>query len=496
MHKKKDFYAHFSPVLHKDAHVCLRICLHIKRLDGACPPEVMPTTKFYLDTRRKDSLDRSIIKIAVSHNRKVFYIPLDIKLAVSQWDPIKERIINHPDAFILNNQIYARKQEIDSIIIRLMDGSSLKRMSAYDIKKHIDRSLNPDDYKEERDENLFVNRLLSFIENKKESTKETYMHTLSRIKAFIPSDYATLKFEDITVDWLDNFNAFMAKTSPSQNARNIHFRNIRAVFNNALDNEITKHYPFRRFKLKSVPTAKRSFTVEELRRLFFFPCQEHQIKYLDMFKLMFYLMGVNMIDLAKLTEMRNGRLDFNREKTGHLYSMKVEPEAMALFNRYKGKTHLLFILDNWTNDEFFRRKMNKELQKIGPMHKKPGRGGKKEYEPLFPQVTAYWARHSWATIADELDIPEKVIAEALGHEYGNPVTNIYIRKTLKKVDAANRKVLDWVLYGKIDDRVVVIPGTPEFFGLSKDEAVRLGLCKQSDMNLDAFRIGIVPKLKP
>lgn len=160
------------------------------------------------------------------------------------------------------------------------------------------------------------------------------MHTLSRIKAFIPSGYATLKFEDITVDWLDNFNAFMAKTSPSQNARNIHFGNIRAVFNNALDNEITKHYPFRRFKLKSVPTAKRSFTVEELRRLFFFPCQEHQAKYLDMFKLMFYLMGVNMIDLAKLTEMRNGRLDFNREKTGQLYSMKVEPEAMTLFNQY------------------------------------------------------------------------------------------------------------------------------------------------------------------
>ncbi len=267
----------------------------------------------------------------------------------------------------------------------------------------------------------------------------------------------------------------MAKTSPSVNARNLHFRNLRAVFNNAIENDITTHYPFRKFKIKAVETAKRSLTVEELRRLFFFNCEEHAQKYVDMFKLMFYLMGVNMIDLANLKEMKNGRLDFNRSKTGHLYSMRIEPEAMALFEKHKGENYLLFILDQWTNDEFFRRKMNKELQKVGPMHKQPGRGGKKVYEPLFPTITSYWARHTWATIASELDIANETIAEALGHEYGNRITNIYIRKNQKKVDIANRKVLDWVLYGKIDGKVVVRPGTPEFFGLSKNETEALGL---------------------
>lgn len=69
--------------------------------------------------------------------------------------------------------------------------------------------------------------------------------------------------------------------------------------------------------------------------------------------------------------------------------MKVAPEAMVLFKKYSATEHLLFILDRWVNDEFFRRKMNKELQKIGPMHKQPGRGGKKIYDPLFPDITAY-----------------------------------------------------------------------------------------------------------
>ena len=72
-------------------------------------------------------------------------------------------------------------------------------------------------------------------------------------------------------------------------------------------------------------------------------------------------------------------------------------------------------------------------------------------------LTSYWARHSWATIASELDIANETIAEALGHEYGNRITNIYIRKNQKKVDIANRKVLDWVLYGKIDGKIVVKP---------------------------------------
>ena len=55
------------------------------------------------------------------------------------------------------------------------------------------------------------------------------------------------------------------------------------------------------------------------------------------------------------------------------------------------------------------------------------------------------ARHTWATIASELDIPKDTISAALGHG-GNSVTDIYINFDQRKVDEANRKVLDYVLY--------------------------------------------------
>lgn len=435
----------------------------------------MASTRFYLDRRKARDGQPAILKLAIAHRHQTVLISLDVRLLPSQWDSDKLTLRNHPDRLLLTTYLDQVKNSVNTLLLDLTRTGELNRLSSKELKVKVDESLHPTE-NQQPNESLFLPRFKKFIEPKKDSTKEVYEHTLNRVRAFIGEDALnSLKFEDITLDWLNDFNAFMTKTSPSPNARNIHFRNLRAVFNNAIENEITTHYPFRKFKIKAVETSKRSLSVEELRRLFYFPCEEHQKKYLDMFRLSFYLMGVNMIDLAKLTELVNGRLDFNRTKTGHLYSMKVEPEALELFEKYKGANHLLFILDHWTNDEFFRRKMNKELQKIGPMHKKPGRGGKKIYEPMFPELTAYWARHSWATIASSIDIPDRVIAEALGHEYGNRITNIYIRFDIKKVDIANRKVLDWVLYGKIDGKEIVRPGSPEFFGLDLSKTKELGL---------------------
>ena len=344
----------------------------------------MASTRFYLDSRKTREGQPAILKLAIAHRHQTILISLDVRLLPSQWDSDKLTIRNHPDKQLLTTYFDQVKNTVSTLLLELTRTGELNRLSSKELKAMIEDTLHPTK-KQQTDESLFLPRFKKFVEPKKESTKEVYEHTLNRVRAYIDDDALNaLKFEEITLDWLHDFNAFMTKTSPSPNARNIHFRNLRAVFNNAIENEVTTHYSFRKFKIKAVDTAKRSLSVEELGRLFYFPCEEHQKKYLDMFRLSFYLMGVNMIDLVKLTEIVNGRLEFNRTKTGHLYSMKVEPEAMELFEKYKGVNYLLFVLDHWTNDEFFRRKMNKQLKKIGPMHKKPGRGGKKIYEPMYP----------------------------------------------------------------------------------------------------------------
>ena len=52
-------------------------------------------------------------------------------------------------------------------------------------------------------------------------------------------------------------------------------------------------------------------------------------------------------------------------------------------------------------------------------------------------------RRTWATIAAELDTPKDVIALALGHGAVS-VTDIYINPDLRKIDDANRKIIEYI----------------------------------------------------
>lgn len=221
------------------------------------------------------------------------------------------------------------------------------------------------------------------------------------------------------------------------------------MFNYGLDNEYTINYPFRRYKIRREKTEKRSLEIEQLRELFATDVEDWQRPYLDYFKLTFFLIGINAVDLlgAKRTAICNGRLKYRRSKTSGLFSVKLEPEAMELIEKYSGEEHLIKAMESYNKYDDYLRRINKGLQSIGPMRRE-GRGGKKIRTPLFPKLTTYWARHTWATIAADLDIPDATISLALGHAGENRTTDIYIRRNLKKVDEANRKVIDWVLYGK------------------------------------------------
>lgn len=278
--------------------------------------------------------------------------------------------------------------------------------------------------------------------------KQSCQSTLNKMRELC-DDFSKLKFSDITIRWLNDLDLKMMERGISLNTRCTQFKNIRTCLNRAIDEELTNNYPFRRFKIRPEATRKRNLPVEELRRLFNYDVQEYQKYYLDYFKLIFMLIGINTIDLYNLTSIENGRIEYRRAKTHKLYSIKVEPEAMEIINRHRAKNGkgLLDVTDKWDCSFNFMRACNSALQKIGKFTCS-GRGGKKTITPEWTGLTTYWARHSWGTIAYSIDIPKDIISQALGHSSGNSITEIYIERDQKKVDEANRKVLDWVLYGK------------------------------------------------
>lgn len=398
----------------------------------------MATINFYLDCRAVAKGNPAPLKLVISKHGRTALIPLDVRILPSQWDKKAKRIIEHPNKVKLNAHIARRKVDVENIIYSTYSDKEVSRMTAQQLKDYVLAELN---LREEFDQrNTFASQYLKTANSKSAGSRRTLLYTYGRLEAFAGKELQSLRFEDITNGWLAEFENFLAKTC-SKNSRNISLRNIRIVFNEAIDNGITEHYPFRHYQIKNEPTKKRALTLSEIATLF--NTATEQEEYLDIFKLIFYLIGINVVDLYNLTSISHGRVEYRRAKTHRLYSIKVEPEAMELINKYRGNERLLNIYDRCKNHRHYNHRINDALKRIGPYTKK-GRGGKRHYSPLFPDLTTYWARYTWATLAADLDIPKETIAAALGHSMGNPTTAIYIDFNMAKVDEANRRVIDCV----------------------------------------------------
>lgn len=294
----------------------------------------------------------------------------------------------------------------------------------------------------------FVSYYIEHSNNyEKRSTRESNEYTLSVMRKYY-KDLDAMNFEDVTYAWLSDFEVWMKKNNLSQNTRKIHFGNIRTAMREAYKRELTGADPFRRFSFRPAKTRKRSLDVAVLRSLINYPVEPFAEIYRDMFVLGFMLLGINSIDLYNLKEVtRQGRIEYDRSKTGGIFSVKVEPEAMAIIEKYRGEKGLLCIADRWSDHRNFRHQMNAAIKRIGVAQ---GKGKKdKPSVGLFAEVTSYWARHTWGTLAYEIGVNDDTISQALGHQgSGARVTEVYIRRNMDRVDEANRRVLDWVLYGK------------------------------------------------
>ena len=278
-----------------------------------------------------------------------------------------------------------------------------------------------------------------FACEKYEGTKKMYDRTCKKILEFDPK----ADFDTIDKRWLERFWAHLEKEGANTNGIGHHFRNLRAVFNFAIEEDVTNNYPFRKFRIRHEQTRKRDLTAEQLVTLQTIQLEPFQAQYRDLFMLMFYLCGINAGDLLLLTKknINNGRIEYYRQKTKKYYSIRIEPEAQAIIDKYKGEKYLLKFMDTNTDYHTPLKHMNDQLKKIGKTYHE---GAQWSGDPLFPALSSYYARHSWASIAADLDIPMDTIAQALGHATPYTTTDIYVNRRLKKIDEANRKVIDFL----------------------------------------------------
>lgn len=263
-------------------------------------------------------------------------------------------------------------------------------------------------------------------------TKEIYRVTARKIRTLIPFADRIL-VEEIDLNWLEDLDELLIAKGNNPSTRSIDFRNIRAVIKDAKKHKLIRDNPFDEFDVPTGESPDRALTIEQLRSLVNAEVKPWERKYLEFFLLSFLLIGINTEDLLHVRNIDKGRLNYTRAKTGKGMSVKVEPEALEIIDRYHGSKYLLNILDTYSNTHNWTAKVDKSLKEISR------RNG-------LPEVTMYWARHTWATLANiDLDIELNTVSNALGHQPSKKVTLIYIKKKdYSLVDEANRKVIDYL----------------------------------------------------
>ena len=411
----------------------------------------MASVKFYLDKRSQKTDGTYPLKLTVTHIQP-FHVNLDISVHQENWigDKIEGNIKNK---VFLNNYIKNRYIEVENLLLRLKLEGRLTGMTTRQLRteiKYLSGDIAQKDIKEENPLHFktYVKRHADTYVNK--DSGQQFIDMLNKVSGFADTDY--LLISDITVSWLKDFNTYCLKSGMKTNGVSLYLRAIRTVFNDAIDRELIGYekYPFRRFKIKTEKTMHRNMPVEQLREMLGFDASDFlegmkakskkhtsefpEIKkYIDLFFLSFYFCGLNIKDLLFLTkeDVQHGRLYILRNKTSIPVLIKIEPEAQAIIDKYPGKKYLLSFLDSYSTNNYkdVLRRMNKNIQLV------------------FPKISSYWARHSWATMAAELDVPDPIIDLAQGRKPSG-MASIYINRNLKKISEANRKVIDDLLQKK------------------------------------------------
>lgn len=392
----------------------------------------MAAISLKLDRRRANARGLYPVQFLLSHKGATTTISTGISVRSEHWNgEVNKAVVPKcPNARAINADLEEFYFRYANALRGLETDGRLAGKSVVEIKRLLTMPQAEDSPE------LFTDYFQRYADSRRtENSRTACLYTLKTVRAFGGED---LPFDAVTVVWLKAFDAHLTEQGLSVNTRAIHFRNIRAVFNSAIDDDIVglDAYPFRKFKIASARKEKEALTEDQLQRIISYdsPRSIHCIAR-DLFLLSFYLCGMNLVDLFHLDRLRDGRAYFVRTKTSgknpNPVSLLVQPEAAEIIARYAGQEHVLRFAEETATYGTFNNRIQKALRAMAA-------------ELGIEGLTFYWARYTWATLADKIGISEKEIGKALGHVDTSVAGKYYISYDWTKVDRANRRVIDYV----------------------------------------------------
>lgn len=376
----------------------------------------------------------------VIHKRKVKWISTEHHIYTNEWDENTETIV-----------VAARSERKGALaLMQCKIDWALKRWQT--ILDRLERSHK--DYtveelceifsKEQTYKTVFVflqEQVTKKEQMKRQGTARTYGNAYRRFKAF--REDVDLTFDELTSDMIECYEAWLIDKRLKQNSIRCYLRTLNTLLCKAVEEDLLNNTNlFSHVRLSYVKTTKRAISEKELKVIANLELPENSTMALarDIFMFSFYMRGMPFVDIAYLrkTDLKNGMWTYCRKKTNQCLMVEWEKAQQKILDRYahqmENRSYLLPIIKEEDGTEYkqYQRmqiNINRALKKIGEMAE------------LKMPLTTYVARHTWASVARDMNIPIAVISEGMGHN-SIKTTQVYLNSIdISRINEANKRII-------------------------------------------------------
>ncbi len=396
------------------------------------------TIQIILDLRRKKMDNTYPISFRIIHNRTSTTIRSGYSVEKKYWDEkkssVKRGCKNIPDTVGLNFLLSKKKTELMRNMIDMDNQGILDGMTITELKFSLTDNVNKNNDTIE----FFGKKVIAELKaENKFGNADAYKQSLRFLSNY--SGKRNITFRQLNFKLLQSLeNRYMSKPDNHYNGLSVYMRSIRTLYNRAIAADIVKekYYPFKRkkfdknkYQIKSEKTKKRAVSKDVIKQIEQFDNNDkYLMRYKYYFLFLFYTMGMNMVDMAKLhrRDIVDSTLYYRRSKTGRTYEIRLNGKAWDIlryfgFDNKKQNDFLFPILESVKDPEKMQKRIRENVSRTNKHLKKiAAKLGLKDIK-----LTTYVSRHSWATIADQAGVSRRLISQGLGHR-NQQTTEIYI----------------------------------------------------------------------
>jgi integrase len=376
------------------------------------------SASIFIDTHHPNKDNECAISIRITYNRKRKYYITKYKLTNEDFERTQGK--KPRDQYKVISEDLAEQLRIANRVINSLQAFSFELF---------ERKYLINDGAKDTVNSAFQNYIKALKNEERIGTALSYDNANNSLRNFHGPKYDSLRFIEITPDFLKAYEKSMLAQGRSVSTVGIYLRSLRTLFNEAISEGVLskEYYPFgrRKYEIPTSVNVKKALTMDDIKSIFYYPAKEGTFTAMakDYWVFMYLCNGINVKDMCQLKwqSIEGDTLQFVRAKTVRT-KRKVEPirislpdEAKAIIEKYgkgprlpenyifptleKGmspevETNKIKQLTHVINDNLARIKLELKIEK---------------------PVTTYTARHSFATILKRSGVSTSFISESLGH---------------------------------------------------------------------------------